>query len=147
METRIALNDFVSFDNFLFGDKRRDWSTFLNCDDDFISPIAVPTDIIQNQLCHYAYWMTIAKNNLREKPWIISADHIYYSCYACYYATAMTRGAFLSICEMCPLKKERFAPQCGNEYRRFKNALSDEERSEWAEKVAKIIWKEPKFTS
>lgn len=139
----IHLNDFISFDNFLFGNWERDWTKFLDEDEYFISPIANPVNIAQYQLCHYAYWMTIAENDFRVKPCIISASLNINTlmCYACAYAKKISPNA--NICHSCPLKKDPGKHKCGFEYSQWMCCLCENPRDaqNWAEKVAKMTWK------
>lgn len=155
--SHINLNDFASFDHFLFGVGEKDWRTFLDVDSDyyyFIPPITNPVGIVQHQLCHYAFWMTIAKNNLKEKPRITEGAHVPSTCYACKYANLLTESAILGsaiqtmdhICNFCPLKKDSHHSRCGDEYYHYMHCTRTSqlnEASEWAEKIAKIIWKNP----
>lgn len=144
-DSQIRLNDFASFDNFLFGAGKRDWRKFLDKDEYFIPPIDSPADIVQYQLCHYAYWMTIAKNNFESKPGIIGMSEVLYSCYACAYAQeAATAHGLMWRCILCPLKRRsRDRGECGDEYFWFKNVTFIEAKPNWAEKIAKMTWEIP----
>lgn len=59
----LTLNDFESFDKFLFNNEEPNWHKFkvlLNNRRYFLPPIEEPKEIEEYQLCHYAYWMCIA---------------------------------------------------------------------------------------
>lgn len=137
--SQITLNDFESFDNFLFGDEKRDWGTFFDYDGCFIAPITNPVSIVQHQLCHYAYWMTIAKNHLSFKPHIVTLGHVTQLCYACKYAQ-MISYVSCKQCSVCPLKTDKYINRCGSEHWNFIHSSTPEDKEIWAEKIAKIIW-------
>lgn len=144
MELNIHLNDFDSFGHFLFGDEERDWKTFLTNEGYFIPPIANPIDIVQNQLCHYAYWMTISKNDLARKPYITTITPIPSLCFACHYASLVTPYPIINICHFCPLEKNTEHSICGEEHYIWKCSNPyDSSRSYLAERIAKMIWKNP----
>lgn len=141
--SQIKLNDFMSFDYFLFGAEKRDWATFLDFDGNFIPPIANPISIVQHQLCHYAFWMTIAKNNLYRKPRIPYGAYVPSLCYACKYADLVAPS--VDQCNFCPLERDTSFHCCGKEHSSYMDCtLSDSsEASKWAAKVAKMIWRNP----
>lgn len=143
--SQIHLNDFETFDNFLFGVGERDWSTFLDDEGYFIPPITHPVSITQHQLCHYAYWMTIAKNDLTIKPRIRYGTYVPHSCYACKYASFFISDA--KLCRFCPLVRDTSQHNCGIEYSHYLDCsyVKSYEVSEWAEKIAKMTWKNPKL--
>lgn len=147
--SQIHLNNFTSFDHFLFGVEEKDWRIFLD-EGYFIPPIANPVNIAQHQLCHYTYWMTIAKNNLKDKPRIVHGAYVPSLCYACKYADLLAKSA--DICSFCPLETDSRRFKCGKEFSNYINCTRDKsftsnEASEWAEKIAKIIWKTPNSLS
>lgn len=146
--SQIHLNDFETFDNFLFGAGEKDWGTFLDDEGYFIPPITHPVNIAQHQLCHYAYWMTIAKNDLTIKPRIRYGTYVPHSCYACKYAYFLSPD-FADLCRFCPLVRDTSRHNCGIEYSHYLDCpyVKSYEVSEWAEKVAKMIWKNPKLDS
>lgn len=116
----LKLNDFESFENFLFSEEERKlpedekWKKYVISDNTrilakhyFIAPI--PTSelkrIEEYQLCHYAYWMCISIFTPMSKMnfWTENNKIPSGRCYACAYANTCSTG-----CTSCPLQNHIF---------------------------------------
>lgn len=148
----IILNDFVSFNHFLFDGKIKhpNWKKFRKCVDKkmgFVPPIVSPKTIEEYQLNHYAYWMFITNvvsgvYKLPIFPQYGSPPFNY--CYACEYSISQQskHSGPAHSCHYCPISNERrFTTGCRNtEYLLWK----DTKDALTAMTVARTIWKIPK---
>lgn len=148
----IVLNDFVSFNRFLFDGKLKhpNWKKFrkrVGKKMGFVPPIVSPKTIEEYQLNHYAYWMFIAKvvsgvYKLPIFPQYGSPPCNY--CYACEYLVSQQSKHTCAShsCYYCPISNEqRFTTGCRNtEYLFWK----DDRNALAAMAIARTLWKEPK---
>lgn len=141
----LKLNDFEGFDQFLFGDEEHNWRYFLffvdgaNC---FCPPITCPKTVAEYQLCHYAYWMTVAEYPwLKAEPPILAINPVQYGNYACEYTDKTGE-----VCRDCPIIDEKYggltctAPNHPLE-KWLKSLENEEMRRDHALECAKIEWK------
>jgi len=140
----IHLNDFGSFDRYLFGDGDVDWEKFShwrNVGWIFTPPILRPISKVEYQLDHYALWMTIAHNNPLIKP-IFSDNAVrpYSRCYACQYKRDKY-GVNKYCLRYCPLiNVEAF--YCIKPYREWGDTDDEDYAAQQAEIIARIPWRE-----
>lgn len=156
MKCAIKLNDFASFDRYLFGMKGPNWGLFYNKTDDlFTPPIEHPKTEVEYQLNHYTLWMVISHFHLRHKPRFSFAHQPRLKCYACGYKLRYgnRKNVRLSCAGYCPLAiwdtiEAESTPVswiCGEEYNTFIDCVYDNcdvpAISLAAKRVAKMLWR------
>lgn len=142
----LSLNDFETFNRFLFGEKEHDWRCFLVFEDgasSFAPPIMYPDTIEEYQLCHYAYWMTIAEHPwLKTTPPILAPGPVRHGNYDCEYVDRMGKA-----CRGCPVIDEKYggltctSPNHPLE-KWLENINNEKMRRKYALEYAKIEWKD-----
>lgn len=141
---KIYLNDFESFDRYLFGDENANWSKFYHFREHyswmFTPPILWPVNEVEYQLDHYTLWMTIAYNNPLLKPIFddVSTEP-FCRCYACSYKLRRY-GANGKCVPHCPLTCAEKG-NCVKIYREWSDTHDKEYASRLAIDIARIPWK------
>lgn len=148
---KLKLNDFDSFDAFLFGGKTPDWRRFYDKEmDTFFPPIDYPTHIAEYQLNHYTMWMVVSTFALWDKPYHFNGGHIPVArCYACDYKR---RYGYQGSCECrCPLVLGGYVSGCGKPYTTYVDLTAQRDPcdplsvslvEQAAEQVARMKWRE-----
>lgn len=143
-QPEIRLNDFESFDRYLFGEGAVNWEKFYHVVGYswiFTPPILHPVTEAEYQLDHYALWMAIARNSPFKKP-IFSDDAVrpFYRCYACQYKRDKY-GANKACLLYCPLINAEEL-NCVEPYRKWANTDDEEYATYQATCIARIPWRE-----
>lgn len=143
---KLNLNDFDSFDAFLFNGKNPNWGKFYDRETDiFIPPIYRPMTLPEYQLDHYALWMVISSFCLTKKPYFtFFIEMLINGCYACHYK--FYHEPYIYSCKNgCPLVLDDYA-QCGtaySDYMRESTIYGATARlKDAAEQIAKLKWRE-----
>lgn len=158
--SKLKLNDFKSFENFLFTKEEKKkskvqrWKKYISKSKTeellFKPPLSKPTTIEEFQLCHYAYWMFIAYVIKGTSKTPIFTSHISSpaaNCYACEYTKQQpinyNSPEGFDYCNACPVKSITCHSISGCKNNAFL-LWKKEHDTLTAMAVAKTIWKIPK---
>lgn len=150
--SKLRLNDFASFNKFLFKDSGPNWNKFFDEKNSvFCPPILKPKTIVEYQVNHYVLWMVISAFKLNAKPEIFveSADVPYHKCYACEYSAKKANPYSIDCKTRCPIVLDDDYCGCGSKYDYYitlRHIASDyyvsKELKRVAESIAKLEWRE-----
>lgn len=151
--SNLKLNDFKSFEDFLFTEEEQKlyglkrFDKFIKNVDGPCYAVRIPFSesietIEEFQLCHYLYWMCIAHTNCTIKPTIslqngylmLVASH----CFACEFARGHN-------CRHCPIRVWREGKSCARgitDYVMWLYSTGSLSRSYYAQNIARLEWSE-----
>lgn len=149
MKLTVNLNDFETFDRLLFNEdemklpEKERWKKFWD-GETVVVPIPMYPDTIEEyQLCHYAYWMTIAEHPwLKTTPPILAPGPVRHGNYDCEYVDRTGKA-----CRGCPVIDEKYgdltctSPNHPLE-KWLKNINNEKMRRKYALEYAKTEWKD-----